>query len=1191
VILGDDLLDALAVTMSTKDGYRTINFTSLGVIAEIELKTRAARIRPKTQFPELIAISSILSTNNITPILTGGGTPTLVVGLPPSEAMLVPSKTEVTELRPPVEIAHRAEPVRAVMAPSRDEELAEMPEIRKIPIPILFESKDPSPRIGPKWEKLLRNVWNVSVGEYPVLAMPEGQGPMVTEVTRIPVTPGPPVVVPNYRSALVEKSFIRGKVRELLTKGIIKRTRSEWNSPILVVPKAGEEKFRLVVDYRRLNKRIAGDTYPLPHIEDLLTKTSEARVFSKIDLVSGFHQIPVHEEDQHYLAFTALDDSYTYCYVPFGLNIAPALFTRALNRALVRCQEYTAVYVDDILVYSASIDEHLTHLSQVFESLGKANFRVSMKKSTLGVDTIMYLGHILTPGQITQDPEKVKAVREFPIPMTVKGVRRFLGMCGYYRRFIKGFSKIATPLTELTSGRGKVNLNLEQVAAFTALRNAMTQAPVLELFVFSRDARVEVDSCSTGVGAVLTQEVHGAWKPVAFYSKKFPATAKVYASREAETYGIYLAIVHWRVWLLGREFTIVSDHQSLVLSDHGRNSRRIQRWLLGLSEFKFGIRYRRGLMHSAPNALSRIWREREEEGVASEPEQHLLVTEELEDGEIPPDELPYYYALAQEGKEEVVEPEEADTPDQPMDPIEELTTDEVLVFPTKEEWGKATLRCRQLAPIAKVLTKEDEKFVDRIEAKKLIDKYHLVLNDGVILDSKGLKWVPEELRMNICALFHATPFSMHHDARRTLALLTRVVYWPGVDHYVKSFVKSCHECRVVKGRTQWPDLEVRQVEPIPFQVVAIDHAGPLPTSRYGRKYILVAVDMFSGYPAAVPVASLKKDITAKALIQIFSIFGWPRTILSDNGGSFRNDVLDELCRLSGVKHRFTITRHPQANGAAERLVKTIKTAMDVLGVKHNSKWEDQLDMILLGIRQTPRAPLWLSPSQIVFGQQMRGPAEAALDFDREIELAPVAHWVFERIKSYREVRLLLSEQQERQRKERAEKDPVKVQIAIRPGDLVLTFNPDKLLSDTRGLRVRWVGPHVVHRQVSQSSYQIYEKGVLRIHHQSRLIPYDDTGLKDDHPMKDRCQALHKEYKLFLRKLAIEAKKMDLSEELKAVEAKAEEPVVPADGPSAYDEQDAAEEEGEILEPPTTPSEGGSDLPGPEARRGTVIRPF
>jgi hypothetical protein len=204
--------------------------------------------------------------------------------------------------------------------------------------------------------------------------MPEGTGPQVSQVARIPVSEGPPVCVPNYRRALVESDFIQQKVGDLLHKKIIKSTVSEWNSPILVVPKQGEEKWRLVVDFRRLNKRIAGDTYPLPHIEDLLAQTAKANIFSKIDLVSGFHQIPVHADDQQYLAFTAIDDSYTFKYVPFGLNIAPALFTRALDNALRKCKKFTSVYVDDILIFSKDINEHEEHLEQCSKPLGQRIF-------------------------------------------------------------------------------------------------------------------------------------------------------------------------------------------------------------------------------------------------------------------------------------------------------------------------------------------------------------------------------------------------------------------------------------------------------------------------------------------------------------------------------------------------------------------------------------------------------------------------------------------------------------------------------------------------------------------------------------------------------------------------------------------------------------------------------------------------
>ena len=258
----------------------------------------------------------------------------------------------------------------------------------------------------------------------------------------------------------------------------------------------------MVVDYRRLNKRVEADSYPLTHIEDLLNKTAKAKIFSKVDLVSGFHQIPVSPASQKFLAFTAVDDSYTYQFIPFGLNIAPALFTRVLNKALVGCNDYCAIYVDDILVFSQDIKEHSRHLKAVFMALGMANFRVSMKKSTIGVDTVHYLGHILHAGRVEQDPSKITAVKEFLYPSTVKAIRRFLGMCGYYRRFIYNFSLIAAPLIASTQGKGKVLLTQEQKTAVDTLKNAMINAPVLEFFHSEKETRVEVDSCSTGVGAV-----------------------------------------------------------------------------------------------------------------------------------------------------------------------------------------------------------------------------------------------------------------------------------------------------------------------------------------------------------------------------------------------------------------------------------------------------------------------------------------------------------------------------------------------------------------------------------------------------------------------------------------------------------------------------------------------------------------
>jgi len=370
---------------------------------------------------------------------------------------------------------------------------------KTVPKPVKEEPSQP--QFGTKFKSVMQPIWEETVKQFPVLSMKEGEtGPQITEKARIPVTDGPPVFTPNYRSALKEQEFIKTKLKDLVGKGIIRPTRSQWNSPLLIVPKAGgsDEKFRLVIDYRKLNTRVAGDSYPLPHIDDLLTKAAKAKIFSKLDLTAGFHQIPVDHRDQDYLAFTAIDNAYTYNYVPFGLNIAPAIFTRVLNRALVTCMEFTAIYVDDILVFSDSPEAHKIHLRSVLHALGMANFRVSLKKSIIGEEKVHYLGHILLPGQVQQDPAKLTAVTDFPQPQTVKAVRRFIGLTGYYRKFVKNYAKIAAPLMELMSGKGRVILNESQITAFSLLKKAMTSAPLLHLYQPRRETRVEVDSCALG---------------------------------------------------------------------------------------------------------------------------------------------------------------------------------------------------------------------------------------------------------------------------------------------------------------------------------------------------------------------------------------------------------------------------------------------------------------------------------------------------------------------------------------------------------------------------------------------------------------------------------------------------------------------------------------------------------------------
>ena len=1112
IIFGVDIQEALEISIRTGKGYRSIDYSLLGVQSISNLRTgnsswtgtpaQPATVvvinnSPLSPYDIRVAISLTLPDSRIDEKKSRKSKPSSMG--PELKDPDIPTTPTSVDLK-------REIPKRRKTDNFPKEKTTEEKTLKEIPMPV----------IGMTWNKAISGVWMKLTKRFPVLVMAEGQGPQVKTEVRIPIKDPhlPPVCVPNYRSALAEKDFINTKIRDLLGKGIIRQTRSEWNSPILVVPKAGsEEKFRLVIDYRKLNKRVAGDRYPLPHIEDLLAKPAHAKIYSKIDLTAGFHQIPVNRDDQDVLAFSALTDTYTYCYVPFGLNIAPALFTRVLNEALKTCEAFTAIYVDDILVFSETIEQHLEHLTQVLTQLGEANFRVSIKKSTLGVLLVEYLGHILTPGQIQQNPRKIAAISEFPEPASVRQVRKFVGMCGYYRRFIKGFAKIAAPLTDLTSGKGKVTLNQSQVVAFKTLQKAMAEAPLLELYCSDRETRVEVDSCSTGTGAVLTQNILKQWKPVAYFSKKFSKEALSYPSREAEAYGIYLAILHWRVWLLGRRFTVVSDHESLTLASHGRNSRRIQRYLLGLSEFEYKIIYRRGIEHTVPDALAVL-------GLKKKKFQKSTccpLTTSPDEG----DDL----GINQDSDDE----NEGEFPTPPnLLPIEETLTS----IPGKEEWAKATLRCPELAPIARKL---DGHIFDsvtiRIHAEKLIVKYQLTLKQGIIVDNKGLKWVPEEYRDLICSLFHRAPFSNHHDAKRTVALLTRVVTWPHVEEHVRAHIAQCISCQLVKGKVQKPPQMVRNILPIPFDMVGIDYAGPFPKTRSGKRYLLVCIDIFSGWPEAVALTRNDAASTAKALFFMFSRTGFPRIILSDNGSHFRNSLMTKLWKLCGTTHQqFSTTHHPQSNGAAENLVKSIKRAFLLDGLDEgleiaNTQWDQKLDLILLALRKAPRGPLWLSPAQVIYGKTIEGPIERKLTEDQEVRYTPVEDWIFSRIQTYHETRKMLGDALQEERLHLSEKRQGKTLKTLKYGDFVLVHH-QSLVTDLRpGVRFRWRGPYIVYKATSEVTYIVLIEGSPKLCSVSRLLPYDPTGLPVASPLKPRLLQLRKELEAYEAWVAAEAKSL------------------------------------------------------------------
>ncbi|KAL4588404.1 hypothetical protein LXL04_001290 [Taraxacum kok-saghyz] len=432
---------------------------------------------------------------------------------------------------------------------------------------------------------------------------PQGLPPVRTIAHQITLFAGQgPICVRPYRYPHAHKDEIQRQVTEMLHSGIIRISQSAFSSPVILVKKK-DSSWRLCIDYRALNKVTVPDKYPIPIVEELLDELHGSQFFSKIDLKSGFYQVRVHDSDVEKTAFRTHDGHYEFLVMPFGLTNAPATFQALMNevfRPLLR--NGVLVFFDDILVYSPTWSRHLELLSIVLALLHTHELVVNQKKSYFGIGSVEYLGHIIDKHGVSMDPAKIQSITDWPVPANVKGVRGFLGLTGYYRKFIQGYGKLAQPLTELTK-RDNFGWGPKAQEAFAKLKHCMTTAPVLALPDFTKPFEIECDASGKGLGAVLMQ----GRRPIAYYSKALSERTLSKSAYEKEIMALALSIQHWRPYLLGRSFTVFTDQKSLRhLLEQRITTSDQQNWLSKLMGYQFSIAYKPGHENRAADALSRI---------------------------------------------------------------------------------------------------------------------------------------------------------------------------------------------------------------------------------------------------------------------------------------------------------------------------------------------------------------------------------------------------------------------------------------------------------------------------------------------------------------------------------------------------------------------------------------------------------
>ena len=726
------------------------------------------------------------------------------------------------------------------------------------------------------------------------------------------------------------------QIQEMLANGIITPSVSPWSSPIVLVRKKNGD-LRFCVDYRKLNQITVNDSHPLPLISDLLDSVKDAKYFSLLDLRSGYWQIPVAQEDRAKTAFVTQNGLYEFTRMPFGLKTAPATFQRAMEVILAGLTfEICLCYLDDVIVFGKTLTEHNDRLKTVLTRFRDNNLRVKLAKCVFASPQVTYLGHCISQQGVSPDPTKLTAVAEISLPSNIKEVRTFLGLTGYYRRFIPNYATVAQPLTKLTSKEYCNNFvwTDECTAAFDKLKQLLCSAPILCYPDFDREFILQTDASDVGLGAVLSQiDKSGNEHVVAYASKTLSPREKNYSTTEKEAFAIQFGTQHFRVYLLGRKFTISTDHSALSWLQG-----RIARWLMDLQEFDFEVKHRAGRVHNNADALSR-----------------LRPTPEL------------IRKLQQDA----------------------INTCSVTLNPSinirdaqQQDASIAKLRDLKLRnqPKPSVSKSQDVYF------RKMLRHYDkLFIRDGILVRAIGQRKsypnyvivLPQSLITTCVKAMHDSPFAGHMGVARTEERIRQRFYWPGIHNSVQTFIHNCHACaqrKIATHNNKAPTQHIEVGEPFTFW--AIDYMGPLPETARGNRHILVMMDHFSKWCEAFPTKDQKASTVANILLhKVFSRFGPPTVLHSDQGANFESNLMHELCDLMGIAKTRTSAYHPQCDGQVERQNRTLQDMLSKFVSNHADDWDQWLDPVVFAYNTSRHDSTGYSPYEMIFGRTPRMPFE------------------------------------------------------------------------------------------------------------------------------------------------------------------------------------------------------------------------
>jgi hypothetical protein len=886
--------------------------------------------------------------------------------------------------------------------------------------------------------------------------LPKGLPPKRFMEHHINLVPGSkPPFRNHHRLSPQDLDELKAEITRLLDLGFIRVAHSPYGCPVVFAKKPGETKRRLCFDYRDLNKITINDRYPIPRVDELLDRLAGAKYFSKLDLRSGYHQIRVADRDIEKTTFNTRYGSYEFLVLPFGLKGAVSTFMSLMNQVLSEyLDKFVVVYLDDILIYSNTLEEHAEHVRAVLETLRKEKLYCKESKCEFFRNEVKFLGYIVGAEGLKVDPAKVEAVKAWPIPNSVTDVRSFLGFVGFYRKFIAGHSRLTAPLSDLTKDANGVKFKWNAAAqeSFEKMKEALCNAPVLVLPDPKFPYIVTTDASGFAIGACLQQDQGSGLQPIAYMSKKMLDAETRYPIHHKELLAIVVALKEWRHYLHGTKFTVrvLTDHRSLVhFETQPKLSDRQARWNEFLSEFDYVIEYQEGKKNVCADALSR------RPDHASVDSKNVISLQTLVNRAT-------------------------------VSAISTSLTGEIQEGYKTDDFAKNILNGIRMSRVDHFTVKENLIWYDN---------YRIFVPDVLALKTK------------IISECHDGKLAMHVGFAKTYDLVAKSFYWPNMYNDIKKYVHTCLICQKTKAENKKKAglLFPHKVPTKRWQVVTMDFITQLPRSKNGYNAIMVVVDKLSKRAYFIPCTT---NVTAPEVALLYfkrvvaNGHGVPQMIISDRDSKFTSLFWSSLWSLLDTKLELSTANHQETDGQTEIVNRTLEQMLRAFANAKQDNWCDLLPYAEIAYNNSKHTSTGYSPFYLNSGEEMVLPLSLREGrYTPDTGNATVEEMLSELGNTLQLVQKNLLKAQEYQKKyadknRRHEEYEIGDKVLLDAEDITFTAGSKKLLD-------KYIGPYTIVEKASHVVYKLDLPDKFRIHpyfHVSKLRRYKES---DDFP--DRVQ--------------------------------------------------------------------------------------